>query len=150
MTARPRYLRHLTLDTGDQRDSYRHEVADDVLALLRPMIEQARLCHATIPGVPGGYTLHAWTGRGALLCEVMGPAGSTDPGPALVAFWVARDSLSSAHAWRAIVASGYATGSAPPAPWCAVSLRAGLAQHPDAAHWLGDLERCIAWAWIDQ
>ena len=35
-------------------------------------------------------------------------------------------------------------------PWCAVRLHAGLGLWPAAAHWLGDLKRCIAWAWLER
>ena len=37
-----------------------------------------------------------------------------------------------------------------PAPWLVVDLYLiSLAADPDAAAWLGDAERCIAWAWIE-
>ncbi|MDQ3562852.1 MAG: hypothetical protein M3436_01505 [Pseudomonadota bacterium] len=34
----------------------------------------------------------------------------------------------------------------PPEPWVAVALDAGITQHMDATEWLGDFERCLAWA----
>lgn len=38
----------------------------------------------------------------------------------------------------------------PPAlPWCAVRIEIGMAVHPQPADWLGDLERCLAWGWIE-
>jgi hypothetical protein len=37
----------------------------------------------------------------------------------------------------------------PAGPWCAVRFELGLAMHQQAADWLGDFERCIAWAWLD-
>jgi hypothetical protein len=40
--------------------------------------------------------------------------------------------------------------NAPPsAPWCAARIEGGLAHYPGAAAWLGDFERCLAWAWIE-
>ncbi|HYC79154.1 MAG TPA: hypothetical protein VEI02_16160 [Planctomycetota bacterium] len=36
----------------------------------------------------------------------------------------------------------------PTAPWSALRLEAGLAVVPDAARWLHDLERDLAWAWV--
>ena len=38
--------------------------------------------------------------------------------------------------------------SPPPAPWCGVGLHLALllGAYPDALHWLGAFERCVAWA----
>jgi len=36
----------------------------------------------------------------------------------------------------------------PPVPWCAVSVHTPVGAFPEALDWLGDFERCIAWAWI--
>ena len=38
--------------------------------------------------------------------------------------------------------------SPPPTPWCGVGLHLALLlrAYPDALHWLGDFERCVAWA----
>ena len=38
--------------------------------------------------------------------------------------------------------------SPPPTPWCGVGLHVPLllGAYPDALHWLGDFERCVAWA----
>ena len=37
----------------------------------------------------------------------------------------------------------------PEPPWCAVEIHPALALYPAAAEWLGDFERCVAWAWVD-
>ena len=40
----------------------------------------------------------------------------------------------------------------PPHPWLAVALHAPLIVHPHSQQimgWLGDAERCVAWAWIE-
>ena len=34
------------------------------------------------------------------------------------------------------------------APWLAVITHPTLAAHLGATEWLGDFERCVAWAWI--
>lgn len=39
-------------------------------------------------------------------------------------------------------------GDHPPAPWLLAMLHMPIMQHPEMIGWLGDLERCIAWAWI--
>src|SRR5574337_28175 len=36
----------------------------------------------------------------------------------------------------------------PAAPWLAVAVHESAAAHPEALVWLGDLGRCMAWAWI--
>ena len=37
----------------------------------------------------------------------------------------------------------------PRAPWCGIVLEPALSRHPKAAKWLGDFERCLAWAWLE-
>ena len=36
----------------------------------------------------------------------------------------------------------------PSPPFIAVSLHPELEMYPDAAQWLGDFERCLAWGWL--
>lgn len=36
----------------------------------------------------------------------------------------------------------------PDAPWCAVVLHPSLSAYRGDVEWMGDFERCIAWAWI--
>ena len=149
---RPRYIRHLNLDTGDTRDCRRGEVADDVIAMLRPLLDRAvagwpDAC-VPVPGDvrPPGCTLTARKGRGALLVTVCGPRRNGLPVP-LVTFGVASCSLANAWLWRKWLQRD---DPRPPLPWCAVQLLPGLAVFPEATHWLGDFERCCAWAWIEK
>lgn len=51
-----------------------------------------------------------------------------------------------AHAARLGMASP-ADRPQPPAPWCAALLLPGIVG-TDAPEWLGDFERCLAWAWV--
>ena len=37
---------------------------------------------------------------------------------------------------------------APGTPWCAVALHPGFLEQHGASAWIGDFERCIAWAWL--
>lgn len=148
MTQR-RHIRHLTLDTGHQRDSHRHEVADHVVELLRPLLDRAVAGERVpVPGdvQPAGCTLTAARGRDrALLVTVSGPPPDHAP---LVTLGVAPSSLASAELWREWIGTER-DDRTPAPPWCVVRLYPGLALHPEAAHWLGDLERCVAWAWIE-
>lgn len=151
------YIRHLTLDTGDQRDSYRDEVQDGVLEVLRPLLDRAVAGETVaVPGDldPAGCTMTAVRGRDrALVVTVWGPQYADTPRdpilPPLVTLGVAPSSLASATLWREWVGAER-DDRTPSPPWCCVRLRIGLALHPQAAHWLGDLERCLAWAWIDR
>lgn len=84
---------------------------------------------------------------------------SEPQGPALVTMAVAMRPRQGAGLWRTLhnllggamppLVTDPATQ--PPAPWLAVALHLPAllpAPHP-ALHWLGDAERCIAWAWIE-
>ena len=41
-----------------------------------------------------------------------------------------------------------ATARTAAGPWLAVQLLPALARDLDAAAWLGDAERCVAWCWL--
>ena len=155
------YLAHLTLTTGHLRRSYREEVGDEALALLAPWLAKSIITGAREP-LPVASLAHfaasATVENGPLLCTVWGPPSSQQSAAAvhpaaaipLVTFGVAQRSRHAAALWPLLLAL---PGSAselqrPPPPWCAVSLQPGLLLHPSASEWLGDLERCIAWAWI--
>lgn len=155
----PRYIEHLTLDTGDTRRCWREEVADDVLAMLRPLIARAIESgrHVLLPDVVSPRaTITASTGRGrALLVTVWAPPyeGHTARTP-LVTLGVAPTSLASAELWRQMVPGGgeeqVPRPAAPSVPWLAVKLHETATLWPEAMSWLGDFERCIAWAWVSQ
>lgn len=56
-------------------------------------------------------------------------------------------------AWRSLhrrpSRNGVPAPQEPEAPWCAVLLHKTLPLGGDATLWLGDFERCVAWAWIE-
>lgn len=94
---------------------------------------------------------------GGLVVTVYGPLGPHTPGKPhggattpLVTVGVAQRSRHGQPLWESLVnAFGCADETEKPAePWCAVALHPGLSAYPDASDWLGDFERCIAWAWI--
>ena len=142
------YLNHVTLSTGHNRRSPRSEVGPHVIAWLRPWVDKLLSAGAILP-LPepslARYSASAHTEQGGLVMTVYAGAD------ALVTMAVAERSRQSAQLWAYMqaqhgpVAAGIAT---PDAPWLAVALRLGLGQHMDANRWLGDFERCIAWAWI--
>lgn len=149
------YLHHLTLDTGHARRSWRHEIAPDALAGSRQLLQRA----LDAGGAPGGsdavplpvpplgrYSLTA-TGAGRCLVVTVHAAdgGQLEP---LATFGVATHSRCGASLWRRL-RQGEPDTPTPPEPWCAARLQRGLMRDLAAAEWLGDLERCMAWAWLD-
>lgn len=170
----PRYLEHLTITSGDSRRCWREEVADEILDMLRPLIDRAIETgrHVPLPDVVSPRsTITASQGRArALLVTVWGPAlpqgsfsgiatskgGRVQVHPAppipLVTLGVAPTSLASAELWRKMVPGGgeeqLPQPPAPSVPWVAVRLHETATLWPEALSWLGDFERCLAWAWV--
>lgn len=136
-------MNHLTLHTGHARVSPRSEVADHVLTIVAPMLAVGS---HVVPGVIGGYTLVVPR------CERgwLGTVYQADIPIAMIG--VAANEHEADEIWAALT-QVYAKGRPwygqpairPQAPWCAVAL---FIVAP-AFDWLGDFERCLAWAWID-
>lgn len=149
-----RHIHHLTLTTGHTRRSWRHEIDPGVLRdlgrLLRRGIDTGRIDLTMIE--PAGHWVRVTPHGKCVLLTVM--HGDDMP---LVTFGVAAHSRCGARMWRlltqdAVVAEGaprLSPDRAPQEPWCAARIEPGLMYRPDAAQWLGDFERCIAWAWLD-
>ena len=151
------HIHYLTITTGHSRRSHRHEIAPQVLADLRGMLAAALPPGAQTGRIdltmiePAGYWLRLTRYGRCLLVSVM-----RDDAP-LCTFGVATHSRCGAVLWRRLVDGAELTpdarhpdpGRAPQEPWCAARLEPGIGHMLGAAHWLGDLERCIAWAWID-
>lgn len=131
------YIWHVTLDTGHARQSYRSEIDDAIATLVRQHIDEALAGHPV--EIRPGYDLKVSTAGGALLATVI----SNRVGP-LVTIAIARVSRHSRKLWDLMDGQD----SPPETPWCAVRLHPGLDDDLAAASWLGDFERCIAWAWI--
>lgn len=141
------YLNHLTINTGHNRRSPRTEVDDYAIADTRHRIDtMLRDGRAEIP-VPGYHI----TGRSygpALVATVM---GGDDP---LATFAIARRDRDGKAMWRDLMdevdrVDPTLRREAPPAPYCAVMLWPALALEADAAHWIGDFGRVLAWSWLD-
>lgn len=149
-----RYLHHVTLTTGHARRSWRKEVSDAALAVCAELIERITAGEAAqparIPGA-GGYYL---AGRAAGRCLVA-TVWSGAPSVVIATIGVAAHSRCGVTLWRELHRWGSAPVATdpehcPPEPWVAAALEAGIAEHPEAARWLGDLERCLGWAWVER
>ena len=141
-------MHHYTLNTGHTRTSPRDEVGGDIIERLRPMLAEGT--HAipstdcTVDITPVGTALVATVRR------------AEKP---LVTFAVAAAAEDAAMLWQNIEslyweitdmpgfrAAGFQSPRVPAStPWCAVVTL--FLRHGD--DWLGDFERCLAWAWID-
>ncbi|NUB17294.1 hypothetical protein GAY28_36265 [Azospirillum brasilense] len=160
------YLHHITLTTGHSRRSLRSEVEPAVLDAVAPWLDRALLADEPLkaPPVPlpvpdlTEFSAHIFTVPGGLVVTVYGPDNQTVPPAAptpipLVTFGVARRSRSAAKLWGVLLKAAPALRAPPDmpgTPWLAAVLHPSLTAFPDAANWLGDFERCVAWAWIER
>lgn len=150
--SQPRYIRHVTLTTGHVRDSWRHEISDEALRACQSLITQITAAEgalAKIPGV-GEYWLSGVASGGCLVCTVW----SGPPSVVISTIGVAAHSRCGSRLWHELHRWGETPvvtdpERCPPEPWVAAALDRGIAHHLEAARWLGDFERCLAWAWIE-
>jgi hypothetical protein len=130
-------LCHYTIDTGHGRDSPRSEVSPDALAVCRALL---RLGTHRLP-IPGGYSVRVERNGPWLAATVLGARGAP-----LVSLHVVRDPVG----LRAVLdASGCRPVAPITLPAALVETLPGLALDASATEWLGDFERCLAWAWLD-
>lgn len=155
------YLTHITLSSGHANRSERANVSDETLSVVAPWLLAAVASGRRVP-LPveplSHYSAVALVQDGALVVTLYGPQGPHETGkPALasdgiplVTLAVAQRSRHAAKLWPLMVAQfGAKAGiTVPTAPWCAVAVHPSICAHMGALDWLGDLERCIAWAWI--
>lgn len=149
------YIWHLTLNTGDTRQSWRHEIDPALMPRIAGILDAAlaadELDDGQVTGVPlpiPGYRLSA-TGDGRCLLASV----SAEDDTLLATFGVAAHARCGAGLWRVLTeipTAVYPMPVRPHAPWCAVRLQPGLAIYPAAREWLGFLIGRIAWAWLDR
>lgn len=152
---------HTTLTLGGSaRWSHRSECAPQLLAELRPIIAECeRDGIAELPSPSGLMHLQRIEDADRPSRHVAIWAIREPQGPALVTMALAMKARVGAGLWRTLHAGAAQqeplrtdAGDVPPSPWLAVMLHLPAilpVPHP-AIEWLGDAERCIAWAWIDE
>lgn len=153
-----KYLHHVTLTTGHSRRSERSEVDAGVLALLAPIVAEAEQhgC-AEFPSPTGLMVLTRISESERPSRHVAVWAVSEPQGPALVTIALAMQARQGAALWRSLRRFAglwqpvLVSDPLPPAaPWLAAIVHAAAMTPPHPTlTWLGDTERCIAWAWID-
>lgn len=154
------YVNHLTLNTGHLARTSRGDVAPEVTTLLAPwlqgLVDTGKAAPLPVPGL-SEYSAQALVQDGALVVTIYAPVGPYQPGKPhggdvlpLVTMGLAHRSRHAAPLWDELCAAMPSRPSVdmPAAPWLAVITHPTLAAHRSAAEWLGDFERCIAWAWI--
>lgn len=153
------FINHITLSTGHCRRSPRSEVDDATLALLHPWLERTRTSGniEPLPVAPLSHFGARVIKEIGLVVTIYGPRGPHTPGKPhsgewlpLVTLGIAQRSRESGDLWAQLVANfGTRPGViAPSTPWVAVAIHDTIGGYLDALQWLGDLERCIAWAWV--
>jgi hypothetical protein len=149
------------LPAGERLITRRDDVPAQRLAELIPLAREcARSGKAEVP-TPGGlmelHNICAPNETNQIACwSLHRPNGSALVTQALVLRKTEGDAL-----WRALHSSlgllgpllAKGGGEAPTEPWMGIILHGALLMEcvgPTApVHWLGDFERCLAWAWID-
>lgn len=156
------YIIHATLNTGHMRRSPRSEVRAAVIDGLAPTIDAALAAGTApppeilIPGMDGATLMLASEGRASCLGQIWTPLG--EERRAILSFGVATTSRAGAALWRLLHDTAIGVDLAtdrerpPAAPWLGVRLEIAAALVGDGS-WLtmaADLERCLAWAWIER
>jgi hypothetical protein len=144
------YIHHVTLTTGHVRQILPDEVSDEAVAAVLTLIERATAGNETVPlpALPG-YSLGA---QASSKCLVVTVWADGPPSECICTIGIAAHSRCGAGLWRALHTWGTAPvvtdpDRCPPEPWVAAALDGAIVQHMDATEWLGDFERCLAWAW---
>lgn len=154
------YITHLTLNTGHTARTPRSDVSASVTKLLAdwlPATVNSGRVHALPVPELSHFSAQVSMEDGGLVVTVSAPLGPHTPGQVhagqtipLVTFGVAQRSRQGALLWAMLLQSfGAKPGlQAPVTPWCAVALHPSLGAYTEPVDWLGDFERCVAWAWI--
>jgi len=135
------------MNTGHERQSPRHEVGDEVIDLLRPIIQRGageisdtrwgiRMVEGAAPG-SCGFTLH-YDGSWIVSCYM---AWSKEGANAM---WPIAKHTAGLH----VVGQPYTRPAAP--PWIAVVMMPkAFSSGIEALMEAGDLERCVAWTVLE-
>lgn len=142
-------LQHLTLTSGDLRPSPRSEVADDIVAMLRPIVRAGggvlrdlRITLSAPPPWLGGVEYDLGWSEDPTAPDVRGVLCWSPAEHA--AWWGAARALT---AWLRLAAPA----EPPTTPWLAVAIQpTALSRTPDQLAMLGDAERCVAWAILEE
>jgi len=147
-------LTHLTSTTGHVARTPRADVADEVIALLAPIVAAGG---GQVPHTPEWH-LDLWPEAGwAAFQLARGPASSEAgkrPYFMAVACWqedVTPEAWAQAHKLAQLAPPDQLPADPPPLPWLSVTLLPAVLLLPrERIGMLGDLERCVAWTLVEQ
>jgi hypothetical protein len=129
-------LDHYTITTGHLRESPRAEVT----------IPLDMLADQLTTGVHPMPNFEGYSVRSTVAGTMLAATVFYGPAPLVTALCVV-DAAGLAEALRL-------TGARPPrrleAPACLVTVHPTIMAAPDAQSWIGDWERCLAWAWVEK
>lgn len=148
-----RFIRHVTLNTGHTRNSVRSEISDEAMAVVTEILIRARSGERVM--LPGEIDPKCWV-EGSVGAKsarlIIHAAENRDP---ILDMGIALHSRAGKPLWhmmhveRKSLASATMLDEVPPEPWVAAVLLPGIARHMEAASWLGDMERCLAWGFLE-
>lgn len=139
---------HLTLNTGHSRVSPRHEVTDQAIAASRAWLAPGdyRLpimgYRLVVPACHHGYGATVYRGETPLVTF-----GAADSAEAAAEIWPPLEGM-----YLGLTDSGpfaRADFRAPKMPDSLPWLAAVVTLAGPGEDWIGDMERCIAWAWLE-
>ncbi len=155
-------ITHITLNTGHTTLIGEGDVSGETLARVGPWLSSLIACDGRM-SLPTSslsrYVAHAAVEDGALLLTVSGPV-ITNAGPMrglhppLATDGIAKHSKHT-HLWALMTTGDRMPPPAPnikmpSPPWCAAVIWPSALLFVDALEWLGDFERCVAWAWCNR
>ncbi len=152
--AQPDALEHITLNTGHTRVSPREEVSQEVIDICRNLIVRSTSpnAHIPIPACEPYFVKSVVDGSNMRATVSKLVAGTQIP---VVEIGVALEAGYGVKLWEEMHSSAnmpliIEADSAPKRPWVAARLEfEGIFLAFDAMHWLGDFERCLAFAFAD-
>jgi len=134
---------HYTIEANHIRHASRSEVSDDLLASLKPLLSNGR---HVLPVIDGYSVDSSVCGSilAATICSERNPFGEALP---LVTAYVCEDESGLASVLRVTGARNHPELRAP----CVVATMHPTAMtDKKAMGWMGDFERCLAWAWLER
>jgi hypothetical protein len=154
------YLNHLTLTTGHLARTQRSDVkpvASELLADWLPATINSGRSHALPVPELCHISAQVFVQSGTLVVTVSAPVGPHEQGKPhtgqtvpLVTLGVAQRAGQGADLWASLT-TAFPTAHGlemPSTPWLAVAVHPSIAAYTGPVEWLGDFERCLAWAWI--
>ena len=154
------YINHITLASGHVARTDRSDVNSAVTQLLAdwlPDTINSGKAHPLPVAELSQFSAQVFVEGGALVVTVSAPVGPHEQGKPhfgpvmpLITMGVAQRSRQGAGLWSALT-KAFDTRPGleqPGTPWLAVAVHPSIAAYAGPVEWLGDFERCVAWAWI--